>query len=193
MSRLDSEGIMRWDGRVHESFGGAIATLKKRGGSVLRVAPLGFINPGTSLDPESMQAKLDKYRRLTEIQLSETPDSARDWVTLGLYWLHEGCVATAQECFSRGVICGGDYHLPLKTMAEFHIRIGTIYMAQAEERMGSHKMRRPIAKLVDLLQTAVPELPVLGTVGKRPMVNDIDAMESLPPFIVDAESEAAAK
>jgi hypothetical protein len=186
MSRLDPGGRMRMNGRVHESFSRTVAALVAEGkGNVYRVAPFTMLNEGLSREPEAMDAKLEKYRRLTEMDLREDPMNAGGWTTLALFWLNEGCELTAMECFSRAMQCAGTAYLPYQEAALQHLRIARLYMGEAVQRMQGHTMQKPNAAIVDFLDRAAPPLPRLGLIahGERPPVaTEAEAMASLPPF-----------
>lgn len=186
MTRLDPDGRMRMYGRVHESFSRATRALVDEGfGGITRAAPFVTMNTGLTRAPAAMQTKLDFYRRLCELQLQEDPRDPGAWVTLGLYWANEGCSATAQECYARGVLAADREYLPFQEMGYHLMRQARNFMAEAHERMGGHSMAKPSAAIVDFLDKAAPPMKYLGTVGTRPSPSEAEAMATLPPGPAD--------
>jgi len=99
MGRLDADGRMYISGRVHEGYGAAVQALEAAGvKNFLRSAPFHLINTGLSSDPAKMDAKLAHYKRLTELEIQDNPHNSQAWMTLGLFWLNEGCPQTAMAC-----------------------------------------------------------------------------------------------
>lgn len=184
LSRLDPDGRMRMHGRVHESFSRAVRQLVDDGyGQVLRVAPFITMNTGLAHDPDTIQAKLEFYRRLTEQQLREDPRDPLPWVTMGLYWMNEGCTATAGECFARATLVADKEYLPFQEMALHLLRQARHFMAEAVQRMEGHSMQRPNAAIVDFIDKAAPEVRQLGTVVEgQPRYTEEEAMATLPPL-----------
>jgi GT2 family glycosyltransferase len=183
MSRLDPDQRMRVHGRVHEGFSRAVRQLVDDGfGSVLRVCPFIVANTGLSKDPEEIQAKFDRYRRLTELQLQEDPKDPGAWVTLGLYWANEGCHDTAAECFSRGVLCADKEYLPFQELGLHLLRQARDMFAEAVERMSGHQMQAPWQAVVDFADKAAPPMKIMGTVGEfwHRAWSDGEAMKTLP-------------
>jgi len=189
LSHLDSGGLMRMNGRVHESFSQAVKHLVAEGyGSVLRHAPERFIsvNTGLAVDPEALQDKLDRYKRLVEMDLREEPNNPGGWVTLGLYWLNEGHEMVALECYSRAMMLATDEFLPYHEAALEYMRLAKSSMEQAAERMGGHRNRQVVDAIVDMLGQAAPPVPRLG-MPDRCGVSLEDAMAGLPPLVREAD------
>lgn len=189
MSRLDPEGRMMMNGRVHESFQRAVDGLLAEGyGSILRVAPFVTMNVGLALSSEEMDAKLERYRRLAELDLRDDPYQSGPWTSLGLYWLNEGCDAAAMECFGRAMACAGSGYLAFREAGVEYMRKALACLREAEARMGNHSMRRPTSVTVEFLEKAAPPLPRMGLVasGGRAPVSEAEAFASLPPFDASA-------
>ncbi len=185
MSRLDPEKVMRLHGRIHETFGRAVRHLLDAGyGHVLRVCPFKVLNTGMAKDPETMQRKLDWYRDLLEQQLYEDPHDPGAWVSLGLSWANEGCMETAAECLSRGVLCADKEYLPFQEMGMHLLRQARHFFAEAVERMEGHSMRKPWQEVVAFIEKAGPPMKILGTVGMEGHRSwtDQEARKMLPPF-----------
>lgn len=183
MSRLDKQKSMRFHGRVHEGFAKSTRALVKAGAkNVLRKAPFQVMNLGLAQPPEAMQAKLDHYRRLCEMQLREDPADPGCWTTLGLYWLNENALETARVCFERACMCAQDEFLPFEQMAQFYGRLAKAYYGLAIERLGHHPKVELYGQAVELLDKAAPEMAMLGTSEARGGTADAVAIGTLPPF-----------
>ena len=185
MGRLDEDRIMRFSGRVHETYTVAQVKLVKMGfANVLRRAPFYILNTGLAGTPAEMEAKLSRYYRITLLELHENPYNSQAWVTLGLYWLNEKCPMVGMECFSRAVTCGGDAFMPYQEMALQYARLSRMFMGEAVSRMGNHRMKAVNEKIVSFLESAAPDLPPMGLIhsGEREPISEAEAMESLPPF-----------
>ena len=183
MHRLDERGVMRLNGRVHESFDKAVRFLVDEGyGSVIRKAPevMTFVNTGLSGEPEAMQDKLDRYRRLTEAELRHDPRNPGAWVTLGLYWSNEGFGVVAMECFGRAMACADRQFLPFQEAGLEYLRMARACYVEAASRMGVHPNRRVAESIVDFLDSAAPSLPRLGLPGRQGLSEE-EALASLPP------------
>lgn len=198
MARLDPEGLMRMNGRVHESFSKAVGVLQARGlGNILRVAPFVIMNTGLSRDADAMQKKLDFYMRLTVLDLLEDPHNPTAWTTLGLYWLNEGADLAGLECLSRATQCATGEYVPFRELALVYGRLAHACLAEAEVRLGNHSLRQQIREHVEALAEIAPPLPRLGHVvaGVRGGISNEVALASLPPFHPPGEApmEASAK
>ena len=185
MARLDEHAVMQITGRVHEGYMDSIKQLAGAGfGNLIRNAPFSLINTGLSKEPEDMERKFAKYRHLTELELQEHPHTSQAWVTLGLYWLNEGCPVTAMECMTRSVNCAGDSYMPYQEIALQYMRIAGAFMQQSVERMGQHKMRPANEAIIDFIERAAPAIRRQGLVatGERTPVSDQEAWQTLPLF-----------
>ena len=183
MHRLDERGIMRMSGRVHESFERATRYLVEQGyGRVIRKSPdaMVMINSGLALEPSKLQAKLDRYRRLVELDLRENPINPGGWTTLGLFWGNEGYNMVAMECFSRGMVCATGQFLPFQEAGTAYLRLARLCYAEAGERMGGHERGEVARAVVDFIDKAAPPMPILGVPGQTGMT-EAEALESLPP------------
>lgn len=185
MHRLDSRGIMRMNGRVHESFDEAVRGLVAEGyGQVLRMAPqeMTMTNTGLNGDPEAMQAKLERYRRLCEMELADNPNNPTAWTTLGLFWTNEGNADAALECFARGMVTATEgQYLPFREAGYEYMRRALVCLQEAVGRMGGHPQVKILSAMIDFLQSAAIETPVLGKPGELQMTNE-QAIASLPPL-----------
>lgn len=184
MHRLDERGIMRFDGRVHEGFDLAVTKLQEDGyGSILRVAheAMTVLNTGLALPPTAMQDKLDRYRRLTEMELADDPKRSKSWITLGLYWANEGFYAVAEECFNRAILCAGRSFRAYHEAALHKSRMAMYLFSEAADRMGNHSERKVVEAILDFGERAFPPLQILGIPGRQGMT-EMEALTSLPPF-----------
>lgn len=182
MHRLDTEGRMRMNGRVHESFQVATKKLVDDGyGRVIRVAPdeMTYLNVGLAGSPDAMQDKLDRYARLTAMELADDPKNPGAWVTLGLYWLNEGHRAVAMECFARGMMLADTEYLPFREAGLEYLRLAANCYREARARMHHHHDVRVVDAVLDFIEQAAPQLPVLGHPG-RSGLSEAEALASLP-------------
>ena len=180
LARLDPQGIMRLSGRVHESFEAALRGLREQGiARTLKLAPELLLchNRGLTGTPESQQAKLERYRTLTELELAEHPDHAGAWVTLGLYWANMQEERLAEECFSRAVVVEQGQYLPYQELSLLYLRRGRRLLEEAIARMGQHPMQQPWRKLVEILNNSALVMPLLGAPTVEGYVSPIEGLE----------------
>lgn len=170
MSRLEDEGIMRMNGRVHEGFDNAAKLLAERGVSMqMRYAPFGCVNTGQMLSPEEMQKKLDRYRDLLLLELEENPLSAQAWTSLGVHCDNEGDIAKAVKCFENGMDCPGRSYLPYREMAAHYLRLSKICMQEAFSRVApGHEYHENAKQILGFLDQVAVDRPLVGlaAVGK---------------------------
>ena len=186
MSRLDEGRTMRLTGRVHEGFGKATRSLVDSGRrNVVRICPVEWTNTGLSLSPEGMERKLDRYRRLTEMVLSENPHDVGAWVTLGLFYANEGATLAHLECLQRAMMSAvhGEY-LAHYEAGKLYLRLAQAAISEAESRMGGHPDRKVAQAMLDFLERAAPPVPRTGLVaaGLREGLSDAEALASLPDW-----------
>jgi hypothetical protein len=141
MTRLDKEGIIRMDGRVHEGFSDAWKALQAKGRHPRLVyAPFVVQHRGMSFTPERMRQKLDKYERLLRLELQDRPDSPGAWVSLGWHYFNDGAPDEGVECFRRAVDCAGQSYLPYRELAYWHLREAQKLVAASMDRLApSHQ------------------------------------------------------
>jgi tetratricopeptide (TPR) repeat protein len=141
MTRLDKEGIIRMDGRVHEGFSDAWKALQAKGKHPRLVyAPFVVQHRGMSFTPERMRQKLDKYERLLRLELQDRPDSPGAWVSLGWHYFNDGAPDEGVECFRRAVDCAGQSYLPYRELAYWHLREAQKLVAASMDRLApSHQ------------------------------------------------------
>ena len=136
MSRLDAEGLIRMDGRVHEGFSDAWKKLQARNlHPRLVYAPFVVQHRGMSFSPERMRQKLDKYEHLLRLELADRPDSPGAWVSLGWHYFNDGFPEEGVECFRRGVECAGQSYLPYRELAYWHLRQAQGLVGESLERL----------------------------------------------------------
>ena len=177
MSRLDPEGIMRMDGRVHEGFGDAIRLLQSRGQHPSLVyAPFILQHRGMSYDESGMATKLDKYERLLRLELADNPANPGAWVSLGWHYMNDGHPEHGEECYRRALTCAGNSYLPYKEMAYHRLREARALIEQCSERLAdAHPFSQVAHELRKVLEVHAPPHPVFHRSGDR-------APEPLPEF-----------
>lgn len=182
MSRLDPAGIMRMDGRVHESFSKATHAIQ-RGGEHPRFvyAPFVVQHRGMAFADARMAEKLGQYERLLRLELEDNPHSPGAWVSLGWHYANDGHADLAVECYWRGIQCAGQSYLPFKELGYHHLREARRLLEASMDRLSPAHQFHPLgSKLVKLLQVHAPPHPVLG----RP---DTSEPAPLPDFPEPAE------
>jgi len=129
--------------------------------------------------------KLDRYRRLTEMVLSENPHDVGAWVTLGLFYANEGATLAHLECLQRAMMSAvhGEY-LAHYEAGKLYLRLAQAAISEAESRMGGHPDRKVAQAMLDFLERAAPPVPRTGLVaaGLREGLSDAEALASLPDW-----------
>ena len=177
MTRLDGEGIMRMNGRVHEGFGDAIKKIQSRGEHPnLRYAPFYTLNMGLYRSKEKLYEKLKRYHKMVVMDLEEDPLNPGAWVTLGLQYNNDGHPEKAQACFERGVLCSDTSYLPYRELALYHLRVAKALTKEVKRLTVSHHSAHKIAdKTIEFLNTVAPGQPYVGTgknvIGDEPLPN----------------------
>jgi hypothetical protein len=194
MVRIDlyddnEQPLLYLSGRVHESFEESVRRLSDAGiRNIVRVCPSTLLNTGLNLTPEQMQAKLDRYRRLLELDLQDDPKRGPSWVSLGLYWDEMGAPVTAQECFRRAVaVAAPSMFLAHRELGLSLIRMGAPYIVEAANRLpAGHPMRVRLEEFISALGDYAPPVPRHGAraAGAPPVAEHV-AMATLPAFPFD--------
>jgi hypothetical protein len=180
ISRLDPACLMRMNGRVHEGFSKAIATLTDQGiHPRLRYAPFVVQHRGMAFDQATMEAKLDKYDRLLRLELEDDPHSPGAWVSLGWQYMNDGHEAEGLECYRRALTCAGRSYLPFKELAYHHLRQARVLLDECDARLeNSHQFHRLLQAMREWLATYAPDAPVLE---RREQRNPLPLPEWEPP------------
>jgi GT2 family glycosyltransferase len=164
LSRIDPEGLMVMNGRVHEGFDHATQALLARGEHPqLRYSPFVLLNAGQKVSDLRMEQKLDHYIHLLRLELADDPYSAKAWVSLGLHAENQGDENTAMECYRRAMLCPGNSYLPFKEAGFYHLRMARIMVSEVVARTaGSHGYHRIAQEMLAWLQENAPERPLVG-------------------------------
>lgn len=178
VSRLDADGMIRMDGRVHEGFSDAWKRLQAKGiHPRLVYAPFVVQHRGMSFSPEKMRAKLDKYERLLRLELADRPDSPGAWVSLGWHYFNDGAPDEGVECFRRAVDCAGQSYLPYRELAYWHLREAQKLVAASMDRLApSHQWYKPGKELQRALIEHVQPMQVISREDGR-------TIEPLPAYV----------
>lgn len=182
MSRLDSSGIMRFDGRVHEGFRLAQETLRASGNHPnLGRAPF-ILQHRWMDDPVGVVEKLDKYARLLLLDLEDDSRNPGAWVSLAWHYRNNGHDVLAVECFQRAVACAGTSFLPFRELGLHHLRIARAMMRKtAELLVPSHPYYRLAGQIVQFLETYAPSPEVIPhRQGEEPLPLPMFALPSDP-------------
>jgi len=195
--RLDPDGVMRYEGRVHETFDVALAEVRDRLNwhPTIRAAPFQLHNRGTALPDTEAEAKLRFYDTLLLDELRDRPTNSGAWVSLALSYENEGRDQDALICLERGfAVAGKDSYLAVRELAWWHLRRARILMSEASKRVSpGHPFQRFIEEAYKWLSENAADVPRIGlarTGDPQP-----DACPDLPPFdhlMVQDESEVPA-
>ncbi len=164
MTRLDPEGVMRMNGRVHEGFDDAVGKIRAAGDHPhFRYAPFKVLNMGQRLSNEEMTTKLQRYTDLLYLELKDNPLSAKSWTSLGMQAENEGDIEAAVQCYQYGMLCPGNSYLPFKELAGYHLRMAKALMGEVLERTsGAHAYYKYAAQITQSLREFAPERPLVG-------------------------------
>lgn len=188
MFRLDREGVMRMNGRVHEGFDRAMQILRSSGEHPnIRYAPFDMVHVGLSLDEDKLDEKLRKYRDLLVLELKDNPYAPGAWTSLGMQYINDGHEDLGLECFERGILCAGNSYLPFKEAAYWHLRRARAYMSEAVNlTVEGHPVRNAMTPMHNALSKFVPLLPKVG----RESLDPIPLPEfPIPDEIMKTESD----
>jgi len=175
MSKLDHVGIMRMNGRVHESFNDAVKMIQNRGEHPnFRYAPFNTLNMGLYRDRDELYIKLKSYYDMCVLDLEDNPYNPGAWVTLGLQYNNDGNPELAKACFERGVMCAGTSYLPFRELGLYHLRIAKALMSEVMKYTTfGHEIHKVAEKTFDFLQMVAPGQPYVGTgrniIGDQPL------------------------
>ena len=171
MFRLDPRGVMRMNGRVHEGFDRAFATLRSEGEHPgIKYAPFQMTHLGLAKNEEQIAHKLDLYRTMLRMELSDNPYSPGAWSSLGMQYINDGDEDRALACFERGILCAGSSYLPFKEAAYWHLRRGSAYLREAMRlTVQGHPVRGAMEPLAEALSEMVPMIPRVGSTTLDPL------------------------
>ena len=169
ISRLDGQGIMRMDGRVHEGFQRAIHTLQGR--SIhprLVYAPFVLQHRGMAFDDARMDAKLTHYEHLLRLELADSPHSPGAWVSLGWQYFNDGHQEQGLECYHRAMACAGNSYLPFKELAYHHLRVARALLDECDDRLvDSHQFHGLLQTMRNWMGQYAPPHPVIPRLETR--------------------------
>jgi len=164
MTRLDGNGTMRMNGRIHEGFGDSINKIRGSGISPkCKYAPFKMVNTGQAVDDESMEEKLVKYTALLLEELKHDTDCVQAWVALGLQCENDGSMDEAVECYHNGLKCSGESFLPHRELAGYHLRQARKYYQNVLDRISeAHGSYEATSAMMEILKKVAPDRPLLG-------------------------------
>lgn len=181
----DQEQMMGWSGRVHESMEPAARKLKESGFSnVIRVAPIVLVNTGLMGSDAAMQAKFDRYFRMSCMEIEDGPGPMTHvaWQTIALYFANEGCTIAAMEAMNRSVMTSSTAYLPPMLLAQMYARMAGQLLAEAERRAQGSSIGRAIAEQVQILGELAPPMVRHGAARDpaiRPLMTEGEALALL--------------
>ncbi len=179
--RVDPKGIMRFDGRAHETLEHSYRKLSEEYGinPNVRAFPIKWINLGLSGDETAMAAKLRKYTEMIVKDLNADPINPQAWLSLGLQYINEKDHEKAEICIERACMVAGDAFMPFKEMAVIQLNKALGMMLACKQRLnGSERVFwKSIDDLIAVIQQGAPAHPIINT-GEENIIADIP----LPSF-----------
>jgi GT2 family glycosyltransferase len=182
--RLDPQGIMRLNGRVHEGFDLAVEQIRESGRHPnFRYAPFVLQHGGLAKADGLLHEKLLRYRRGLVRSLEENPYQPGAWTALGLQFANDGLDEQAIGCFQRGMLCAGGSYLPYQEAARAHLRTAAMLLEQVlATTVRHHPAHRSAREVLDVLREAAPPVVRIGTRSLPPI--DLPAFP-LPEGLLD--------
>lgn len=187
MSRLDPQGKMRMNGRVHEGFDLALQALLDEGISPrVLFFPFMLQHRGMALGRERTREKLAKYEALLRLELAENPTNPGAWVSLGWSYENSGHSAHARECLERAVACAGQSYLPFRELGIVHAREAIALFEAASARLSSaHPYAARCREVIALLTEAAPAR--LRRTGESETWNEPAPLPEFPGYALREE------
>lgn len=181
--RVDPKGIMRFQGRAHETLEHSFRALQSQGITPnVRSFPIQWINMGLSGDEFAMAKKLRKYTEMIVKDLNADPINPQAWLSLGLQYINEKDHEKAEICLERSCMVAGDAFMPFKELAVIQLNKALGMLLACKKRLnGSEKVFwRHIDDLIAVIQQSAPPHPIINT-GENNIIADIE----LPAFPYD--------
>lgn len=179
--RVDPKGIMRFQGRAHETLEHSYRELSEQYGvnPNVRSFPIKWINMGLSGDETAMANKLRKYTEMIVKDLNADPINAQAWLSLGLQYINEKDHEKAEICLERACMVAGDAFMPFKEMAVIQLNKALGMLLACKQRLnGSERIFwKHIDDLIAVIQQGAPAHPIINT-GEENIIADIP----LPSF-----------
>lgn len=193
MFLIDPNGVMKYANRVHESVEASILKIKNMGlHPQVRFAPFEVDHIGLGLSKDQMQAKLEFYTKLLEMQLLEDPTNTGGWCSLGLQFMNDGQTEEARICFQNSVAVAGDSYLGFRELATWHLRQAFGLLIGADERLSpAHPVKELLHQQLAFLKEFCPPFPVSGSASEgNPIKTNVD-LQALQESFIKAMSEIA--
>ena len=164
MTRLDGNGTMRMNGRIHEGFGDSLDNIRAAGiHPKCRYAPFKMTNTGQALDDEQVEAKLVKYTALLLEELKHDKRCVQAWHALGLQCENDGSVDKAVECYHNAAKSSDRSYLPHRELGVYHLKQAKQYYANVIDRISeAHGSYEAMTAIHGILCKISPERPHLG-------------------------------
>ena len=178
--RVDPKGIMRFQGRAHETLEHSFRELNEQYGIKpnVRKFPVTWINLGLSGDQNAMAAKLRKYTEMIVKDLNADPINPQAWLSLGLQYINERDHEKAEICLERACMVAGDAFMPFKELAVIQLNKALGLLVACKQRLnGSESIFwKHIDDLIAVIQQGAPAHPIIDT-GPDNIIADIPLPE----------------
>ncbi len=178
--RVDPIGIMKFRSRVHENLDESLKELQANGISPsIKAFPYAWLNLGLDDTPEKMGKKLKSYTNMLVKELEDNQYNGHAWLSLGLQFVNEGDMETAEICFERACMTAGDAYMPFKEMAIIQLNKALGYIVACKERLygGEKVFWREVDDLIEIIQKGAKPHPIINT-GEENIIAGVE----LPKF-----------
>jgi tetratricopeptide (TPR) repeat protein len=146
-----------------------------------RLAPFVLVNPGLAGDDATMERKLRRYQNLLVLEVTDRPDNAGAWTSLGLQYANDGLIEKARECYRRALVADPTCFIATKELATDYMRQARVLTDACLAALPSaHPMRKVVEAQAQMLGQFAPDQPILGLA--RAGVTPENADVPLPPF-----------
>lgn len=178
--RVDPKGIMRFQGRAHETLEHSFRELNEQYGIKpnVRKFPVTWINLGLSGDQNAMAAKLRKYTEMIVKDLNADPINPQAWLSLGLQYINERDHEKAEICLERACMVAGDAFMPFKELAVIQLNKALGLLVACKQRLNGAEnvFWKHIDDLIAVIQQGAPAHPIIDT-GPDNIIADIPLPE----------------
>ena len=163
--RLDPFGIVRYSGRVHETFENAFKDLTAKHGihPQVRYFPFPVDHFGLAKSDDEMQPKLEKYTRMLIAELKDNPTNSSAWMSLGLQYENDSRYEERDRCYEVAMKNAGTGYLPYKTKGDVCLREARGYFQKTIERLSpAHPYYKIAGEVLQMLNKVAPDAVVSG-------------------------------
>jgi len=174
--RVDPVGIMKFRSRVHENLDESFKELQANGiAPKVKAFPHMWLNLGLDDTPEKMGKKLRLYTELLIKELNDNPYNGHAWLSLGLQYVNEGDMETAEICFERSCMTAGEAYMPFREMAIIQLNKALGYILACKKRLhgGESVFWKEIDDIIAVIREGARPHPIINT-GEGNLIEDIE-------------------